>query len=542
MAPLGLPGADVRTEVDLLASPAGALVLDRARAVAPGSVVGTEDLHALAELCRRLAGLPLAIELATARLRLLDPVTLVGRLDVLGPTVGARDLPARQRTMRATLDWSHGLLGPDEQTLLRVLGVFRSPATLGSVEEVVGPEVPPGQVVGLLAALVEHSLVQVRTGPDGGRRYAMLEPVAQYARSLLVGEQAERAARRHAAVFLGHAERAAVGYEREEQVAWLARTEAVEADLLVAVERSLLLGDGRTAACLVWAMWLYWWLRGQTRPGAGWPSTCSTRPGRGCPTTCAPGCTSRPRPWPSRAGTSRAPGSTGTPRWPSRSRSTTPTRRPRRSPAPAWPRWPRATWPPPRTASGRRCPWPPRPARTGCGCAPWCTSGWGPSSWPAATWSARSSRPASVSAWPGAAGDRLSTYVALYGLARAAVAGDDPVAARAHLQEGIRLSEQTRDYANLAYFLDMLAVVEAAEGEPARVALLLGAAQALRETVGSNVYGYYLPDAAQLDGAAAAARAALGDDRFEDALDAGRSLDPDAVVALALERRSPPPG
>ena len=95
-----------------------------------------------------------------------------------------------------------------------------------------------------------------------------------------------------------------------------------------------------------------------------------------------------------------------------------------------------------------------------------------------------------------ARGDRLATYIALYNLSQAAVAQGDLATARRHLEEGIRLSLETGDLANLAYFLDMLAVVEGSRDEPHRVAVLLGAAQALRETVGANVYGYYQPDEA----------------------------------------------
>jgi tetratricopeptide (TPR) repeat protein len=133
-----------------------------------------------------------------------------------------------------------------------------------------------------------------------------------------------------------------------------------------------------------------------------------------------------------------------------------------------------------------------------------------------------------------ARGDRLSTYVALYNLAQAAIAASDHPAARQHLEEGIRLSEQTRDMANLAYFLDTLAVVESAEGQAQRVPVLVGAAQSLRETVGAQVYGYYIPDESLRAAAEAAARAQLGDDAFDDAVDSGRAMAPPDIVRLAL--------
>ena len=246
--PLVLPSADVGSTEELAMSPAGALVLDRARALSPRSEMAPEDVRALAELCHRLAGLPLAIELACAHLRLLTPPTLLDRLNDITSTSSARDLPERQRTMRATLDWSYGLLSPDQQRLFRLLGVFRGGATLEAVEDVAGAveDGLDGKVLGLLGQLVEQSLVVVRAGVDGQLRYDQLEPVAQYSRSLLVGDEASRACGAHAQVFLAMAERAAVGYEKADQVTWLGRSEAEEANLHVAIDRSL---DRDAQAC-----------------------------------------------------------------------------------------------------------------------------------------------------------------------------------------------------------------------------------------------------------------------------------------------------
>lgn len=131
------------------------------------------------------------------------------------------------------------------------------------------------------------------------------------------------------------------------------------------------------------------------------------------------------------------------------------------------------------------------------------------------------------------AGDRLSTYVALDNLSQAAIAVGDHGRARSYLREGIALSQQTQDLANLAYFLDALAVVEFAESAPTRVAVLSGAAQILRETVGALVYGYYLPDESLRTQAEQQARLALGEDAY-DAVDRGRALSPADSVHFAL--------
>jgi hypothetical protein len=131
-------------------------------------------------------------------------------------------------------------------------------------------------------------------------------------------------------------------------------------------------------------------------------------------------------------------------------------------------------------------------------------------------------------------GDRLSTYVALYNLSQVAITGGDHAAARRYLDEGITLSEQTQDLANLAYFLDALAVVESAAGASDRVPVLLGAARSFRETVGANVYAYYVPDDALRAAAEQSARDTLGDTEYERLIDLGRGFDLAAAVRFAL--------
>ncbi|HYI57083.1 MAG TPA: helix-turn-helix domain-containing protein, partial [Microlunatus sp.] len=221
VGPLELPPRDV-TSPELLAEwPAGAFVLDRAHDLSAQLILDQNQTRALADLCHRLAGLPLAIELATAHLRLLTPQTLLDRLEQLTPA-GARDLPSRQQTMRATLDWSHRLLTLEQQRLFRMLAVLRGGATLTVIEEVaVGSMFPAEEVLALLEVLVEQSLVVVQGGGAGERRFDLLEPVAQYARGLLLGDDAHRTAAAHADTFLHLAEDAALGYQGADQVLWL---------------------------------------------------------------------------------------------------------------------------------------------------------------------------------------------------------------------------------------------------------------------------------------------------------------------------------
>ena len=534
VTPLGLPSRDVSTAHELAASPSGALVLDRAHAVAPGLEMTPEHAHALGRLCERLAGLPLAIELATARLRLLSPQTLLERLDDVASTSAARDLPERQRTMRATLDWSYGLLSPDQQALFTLLGVFRSGATLESLEAVAAASWDDAdrEVGGLLEQLIEHSLVVVRPGPDGRHRYDMLEPVAQYSRSLQVGPEAARAGRAHAQVYAAMAERAAAGYEQADQVAWLARSDADEANLLVAIKRSLDIGDGEPAARITWSLWLYWWLRGQHTVGRQRAEQCLA--------------IDLPLPLRGRVGLAAATMSYAAGDF-----------------AASAGHWDEVFRLGTQIADEElRCK-----SRAGNGLAALaagdvmaagaffreslqlCQQAGEAGVWMKSL----------VHVWLGtvlllhgnpagaiteieqgleiarARGDRLTTYVALYNLSQTAIAGGDHIRARGHLEEGIRLSEQTQDMANLAYFLDSLAVVESADGRPDRVAVLLGAAMSLRESVGANVYAYYVPDESLREQAEQVTRTMLGDDIYEDSVDGGRSLDPADIIRFALQ-------
>jgi predicted ATPase len=538
--PLALPSRAPGSAEELASAPAGALVLDRASAVAPQLAAGlTEDdeaLQALAELCHRLSGIPLAIELATARLRMLTPAALLERLDEAINASGARDLPERQRTMRAALDWSYGLLTVEQQRLFTVLGSFRGGASLASVEAVAsaGDDLAQESVLALLEELVEQSLVVTRPGVDGSVRFHLLEPVAQYARSLLVGDRAARIGRAHAATFLDLAERAAHGYERADQVAWLGRTEADEANILVAVDRSLDLGDVDVAGRIVWPMWLYWWLRGRFAVGRRLAERCLDH----APSPEVLPCVRLTAATMSYAGGDHAAASR---------------------------HWEIAD----ALAVELGSPELIAKARAGTGLA-----ALGDGDLVGAQDRFRSAlehgeRAGEAGVWirsltqvwlgtalllqgePAAAvpqidrglelararGDRLSTYVALYNLSQAALALDEDDTARRHVEEGVALSGQTRDLANLAFFLETLAVVESRAGRHDRVATLLGAAAGLRESVGSSVYGYYLPDESLRISAEQAAQAALGTEAYDAAVAAGRGLGLDELVAAVPSDR-----
>jgi predicted ATPase len=243
--------------------------VERARASSLGFTLTHENAEAVAAICWRLAGLPLALELAAAKVRFLDPNTLLSRLDRALSSTWARDLPERQRTMRATLDWSHDLLSEPERELFRRLSVFSGGFTLEAAEAVgTAGSVAVEDVLGLLGTLVEQSLV-VAGGDEV--RYGMLEPVRQYAlEKLEQSRAAEETRRRHARFFLDLAELADPELRGPRQVEWLERLEQENDNLRAAVSWVLSAGDYDTAARLGWGLHSFWWTRGYQREGRRW--------------------------------------------------------------------------------------------------------------------------------------------------------------------------------------------------------------------------------------------------------------------------------
>ena len=196
--PLDLPDPAHLPEIASLSQyEAVALFIERARAVKADFAVTNANAPAVAEICVRLDGLPLAIELAAARAKLLSPQALLARLeqslDLL--TGGPRDLPARQQTLRATIDWSYDLLGPDEQTLFARLAVFAGGCTLAAAEAVCGGD---GLLTGL-STLVDNNMLRQEEQPDGEPRFTMLETIRAYALERLEPSgEADEIRRRHA--------------------------------------------------------------------------------------------------------------------------------------------------------------------------------------------------------------------------------------------------------------------------------------------------------------------------------------------------------
>jgi predicted ATPase/Tfp pilus assembly protein PilF/DNA-binding XRE family transcriptional regulator len=292
--PLTLPDATTFPPLDGLARvPAVALFLQRARAARPDFALTPENAQVVAAICRRLDGLPLALELAAARISLLPPHEILARLErrLLLLTGGPHDLPARQQTLRNALAWSYDILPASEQALFRRLSVFAGGCTLAAAEAIAAATGHLSlDVVEGLASLVDQSLLWRQEGIGGESRIGMLETMREYAHEWLEasGEQAT-AERAHAAYYLAFAERAEPELVGPEQVIWLQRLEAEHDNLRAALHwaheqresdagslNAIREGDGRVHEVLqpgelglrlAGVLWRFWDARGYLSEG-----------------------------------------------------------------------------------------------------------------------------------------------------------------------------------------------------------------------------------------------------------------------------------
>jgi|tagenome__1003787_1003787.scaffolds.fasta_scaffold20959228_2 predicted ATPase/class 3 adenylate cyclase len=227
----------------------------------------TADDPAVEEICRRLDGLPLAVELAAARARMLPPQAMLRRMDRALPvlTSGGRDLPARQQTLRATLEWSYRLLDEDERRAFRRLSVFAGGATLDAIEAALGPDARP------IESLLEKSLLRRRVDDDGEPRFWMLQTVREYAEEQLAAHgEAREAGRGHAEWTAALAEAAAPHLLGRQQATWLDRLEQEEGNVRFAVSESLARGDAVLALRISAALIDFWDARGRYREVRSW--------------------------------------------------------------------------------------------------------------------------------------------------------------------------------------------------------------------------------------------------------------------------------
>jgi predicted ATPase/DNA-binding XRE family transcriptional regulator len=531
VSPLELPYPASAPYIEEVAkTPAVALFMERVRDASPDLVLTQKNAATVVNICRRLEGLPLALELAATHVRFLSPHALLARLDQALETEGTRDLPERQRTMRTTLKWSYDLLAEEEKALFRRLSVFAGGFSLEAAEAV--GTASTNNILGLLGRLVEQSLVVAEADEEGDEaRYRMLEPVRQYALEELAGNGESQVARGdHAAFFLALAEDAEPEMRGPNQVEWLNRLDREKGNLRATMSWALDTGDTETATRMGWALWLYWWYHSHQREGRRWMEAvleCNLSP-------------------PSRAKVLMVAGSMAFGHGDYEQSE----------------RYCEEALELSQQAGDRiRAAW----ARAGLGLAAMSRADYEA----AASLLQEALRffqeadehfaVAHVTDYLGVLaltcgeagkatqkfeeglavarqiGDRGSAYIALYNLAQVALSRGDHDRAATLFEEGITLSGQMGDRANLAYCLEGLATVAGARGEAERCARLIAAAEWLHEAVGVPAYVYYESYRSLYEHTMAAVRSELGEGAFDEARERGREMTFVQAVAYALE-------
>jgi len=264
--PLAAPESrQVKSLETLLRNPAVALFAQRASAVKPDFAVTADNAHAVAEICSRVDGLPLAIELAAARVKMLPPQAMLARLEsrLQLLTAGPRDLPERQQTLRKAIDWSYDLLNESEQKLLRRLGVFSVGTTLEGAEAVCNTRRDLGaEIFDVMASLVDKSLVlQADDGADEPR-FTMLETIREYCvERMEAGAEAQDVRRAHAAYCLVLAEEGNPELNEADRVAWLGRCDLEHDNFRTALDWLFHVENLEWAFRLCFALFRFWEMR-----------------------------------------------------------------------------------------------------------------------------------------------------------------------------------------------------------------------------------------------------------------------------------------
>ena len=539
VAPLTAPDPALTPDVEtVFEAPAAGLFVERALDANPSFSLTQKNAATVAAICWRLGGLPLALELAAARVRFLGPTELLSHLDQALEAGGARDLPERQRTMRATLDWSYELLSEPEQSLFRRLSVFSGGWTLEAAEAVgAGGDVPREGVLGLLGSLVEQSLVVATPGTDGdGIRYRLLEPVRQYALERLEhsGEGVD-ARRRHAQFFLALAEAARPQVRGRDQVLWLGRLEREHDNLRVALTWAISVGEAEIAARLGWALEVFWWIRGYQHEGRRWMEQVlvmrdqlslllQTRAVMAAMTTAYGEADDAAveryaaelmdllrrlgsDPYAeafARAGLGLVAIKRGDYR---------------------------------RAAAHLEEALPLFHEAGDEGMASQAYSWIGTLLLLQGDYDGARQRFDEGLAKGRGAGDKLGIYNALFNLAQLALSLGEYDEAAHRFREGIQPSREMGDLLNVAYILEGLGVVAGLRGQAYRAAKLFGVSEGLIAAVGLRGHTYYVPDRSLYERAMAAARTKLGKEAFKTARAEGQAMTFEQALAYALERK-----
>jgi predicted ATPase/class 3 adenylate cyclase len=510
------------------------LFLERARAVKPDFELTSENARAVAQICFHLDGLPLAIELAAARIKLLPPQALVFRLGNRLKLLkgGARNLPARQQTLRATIDWSYELLDEDEETLFWRLSVFSGGCTLEAIEEVCDPE---GELEALevVGSLLEKSLLR-REEADGESRFAMLETIQEYAREKLEESgEAEETRRRHTEFFVALAEEARPNLRAEPQVEWLQRLEKENGNLRAALSWALSTDDIATAARLSWALYMFWWIRNHQPEGQRWVEPVFLRRselppplrirtiivfaamvyGQGDVEFIEPLCMELMELSQEVGGDAQADANAPM------GLGLVATYRGDLEAA--------------REHLEEALPLLRKAGEDGLAAQTHTFFG-------TVLLLEGDREGARLRFEKGltlgrSTGDRLSICIALFSLAQLALAGGDYDRAFRWFAQGILPSEELGDRGNIAHILEALGIVAGVRGDSLKAARLLGASEALVSAIGLRGHPYYRPDRVLYERVKAKVRSKLGKAAFEAALDEGRTMPVEQAVEYALE-------
>jgi len=268
--PLGVPdGSKVATVESLSQFESVKLFIERAVAVKPDFEVTNENAPAVAQITALVDGLPLAVELAAARIRLMNPQAMLarleGRLGDLGG--GSRDLPARQQTLRGAIAWSYDLLDETQRRLFAHFAVFTGGASLSHVERVCGEHEGDVDILEGLETLVEHSLLRPVDDPDEAR-FLMLHVIREYALERLEErDDASEVRQRHAEAYLGEVEDAAPHLLASDSKRWLDHLDIEQANIRAAMDWFVKTDQAQPALKLAWAAWRFWQIRGHISEG-----------------------------------------------------------------------------------------------------------------------------------------------------------------------------------------------------------------------------------------------------------------------------------
>ena len=517
------------------------LFVERAAAVKSTFTLTEQNAPAVARVCYRLDGIPLAIELAAARTKVLSVEEISDRLDGSFGLLasGGRTALPRHRTLRSTMDWSHELLPEEEQTLFRRLTMFTGGFTLEAAESVcAGEDLDRDEVLELLSHLVDKSLVTAQE-QGGETRYRLLEMVRKYGGEKLDGaEEVTEVGRRHASFYVELAEEAEPELKGGRQVAWLERLETEHDNLRAAMRWLLNRGESEEAARLGWALWLFWGIRANFAEGRrSMEQALSAKGSEDMPASA------RAKALYVEAMMANYQGDHGS----AESLAAESLRLFRELNDKLGSAYALSNAGFAANGQGQH-----RRAITLIeeSVELFLEEGqeWGAAielGFLAVSWRDQGDHGRAKSlaerglALSRQVGERQAISAALYTLATLAQAERDQERARDLLEEGLELSAELGNDADVAHCFDGLAAVAAAEGMMVRAARLWGAEEALLERMEAAVYTY-VPDRSLHRSQVEAARARLGEEAFEAAWAEGRSLSIEQAIAWALDRATTP--